>query len=299
MHRTQRSSHWILCCTLALGVLVINAPAWANDAPQSARLEPPPVKAAFTAEPITDGAIVSLSLGFGALSELVLGTGEIVPQQPQGTSKLLGLDRVALKLHDSKAGPISTVGVIAALGYAVSDVMATGFGESLQAGLVDGVLYAETLSLTWAATNIAKLAVRRPRPRAYQEQQRLYAKYGRDKAPNISETDAGMSFFSGHTAITAAVASTATYLAFARSPNTARPWITLGVGVGVTTFVAIERVRAGAHFPTDVIAAAMAGIGIGLLVPHLHREATSKGLPVWIGFGAESGGGQLSVVGAF
>ena len=41
--------------------------------------------------------------------------------------------------------------------------------------------------------------------------------------------------------------------------NVHRPWLTLGLGTALTTFVSVERVRAGAHFPTDVIAGAIAG----------------------------------------
>jgi hypothetical protein len=37
-----------------------------------------------------------------------------------------------------------------------------------------------------------------------------------------------------------------------------------------------ERVRAGEHFPTDVIAGSIAGAGIGLVVPHLHRTEDIK-----------------------
>ncbi len=55
---------------------------------------------------------------------------------------------------------------------------------------------------------------------------------------------------------------------------TLRPWITLAVGMLTTTLVDVGRVRAGVHFPTDVLAGTTAGIGIGVLVPHLHRTAS-------------------------
>jgi membrane-associated phospholipid phosphatase len=71
--------------------------------------------------------------------------------------------------------------------------------------------------------------------------------------------------------MTASIGATATYLAFARSPRTARPWITLALATALSTFVSVERVRAGKHFPTDVIAGSLAGAGVGIVVPHLHR----------------------------
>ena len=41
----------------------------------------------------------------------------------------------------------------------------------------------------------------------------------------------------------AAIGGTATYLAFVRSPHTARPWVTLAVASALTGFVSYERVR--------------------------------------------------------
>ena len=172
--------------------------------------------------------------------------------------------------------------------------------KSLQTALADGFMYAEALSFTVAMTNIVKMAVRRPRPNAY-----IAANaHPGDTSYTNSSTDSALSFFSGHAAITATVSATATYLAFARSPHNARPWITLLAGVGLTTFVSIERVRAGAHFPTDVIAGSIAGAGIGLVVPHLHRTADIKQRRIWVGFAPVHSyegerGGLLDVSGFF
>jgi undecaprenyl-diphosphatase len=167
-----------------------------------------------------------------------------------------------------------------------------------EAGLVDGVIYAETISVTWSLTNLAKIAFRRPRPTAYRERARLEALYGPDaEIPDITTTDSALSFFSGHASITSAVASTATYLAFSRSPHSVRPWVTLIVGALTTTLVDVGRVRAGYHFPTDVIAGTTAGIGIGVLVPHLHRAEDVTRRPIWIGVQPMPGGSSLLISG--
>jgi len=63
--------------------------------------------------------------------------------------------------------------------------------------------------------------------------------------------------------------------------------------------VSIERVRSGAHFPTDVMAGALGGIGTGLVVVHLHREDTVQQRPVWVGFAPIPGGGSASISGSF
>ncbi len=226
----------------------------------------------YAVDPVTDASIISVSLAFGAFSEIVLANGEILPQQPQDLSHLAFFDRSTIYRSDPWAGPISTYAVVATMAWGVVDPIATGVRDGAGPAVDLSVMYVETLSLAWAAANTAKLIVRRPRPRAYQEQRRLVELYGKDKAPNISETDYGISFFSGHTAMAAALSSTATYHAFVRDPDQARPWITAGAGAAITTLVAVERVRSGAHFPSDVVAAVFAGVGIGLLVPQLHRE---------------------------
>ena len=52
------------------------------------------------------------------------------------------------------------------------------------------------------------------------------------------------------------------------------PWI-LTAGVG--TLMAVGRVGAGAHFPTDVIVGAVAGLAIGITVPWLHQRGHEEG----------------------
>ena len=174
------------------------------------------------------------------------------------------------------------------------DPVLSGFREdSRRAALVDGIVYGETLAITWGLTNLAKVAVRRPRPNAYI----VAAQHRGDPTFDNADTDSSLSFFPGHASITATISATATYLAFARSPGTARPWITMGVGAALTTFVSVERVRGGAHFPTDVIAGAIAGAGIGVIVPHLHRSEELKQRRVWVGYTPESNAGGTVQVG--
>ncbi|MFS8068833.1 MAG: phosphatase PAP2 family protein [Byssovorax sp.] len=265
-------------------------------------LEPRPVYQPSTlggsrlqADPIADGAVLGIAAGFGILSDMIISTGELRPQQISptfSTSQLLGIDRIAVTQQvDPNARTLSNIGLYAALSYTLVDTIATGFREdSRQAALVDGIIYGEVLALTAGVTNLAKMAVRRPRPVAYIEA----AAHKNDPDYSNADTDSSLSFFSGHAANCGAVAGAATYLAFTRSPHSIRPWLTLAGGALLTTFVGYERVRAGAHFPTDVIA----GAGIGVLVAHLHREDTAKQRRVWIGFTPGLGtGGTLTLGG--
>jgi undecaprenyl-diphosphatase len=75
-----------------------------------------------------------------------------------------------------------------------------------------------------------------------------------------------------------------------------RPWLTLVGTVMLTSFVGYERVRAGEHFPTDVICGAVAGAGVGVLVPHLHRH-DQEAPPVWIGIAPVQNGATVSLTG--
>ena len=268
--------------------------------------EPKPTgRATFNVDPIADTAVIAVALGFAGVLELINSTGEIRPQQISKTfhrSQLIGIDRGAITATpDKSAGPISNAGLGLAAVFAVIDPVISGFREnSVQTGLVDAFLYAQTVSLTMAMTNMTKMAVRRPRPLAYVDAEA----HINDANYSNSSTDSTLSFFSGHAATTAAIGATATYLAFTRSPHTARPWITLGISAVVTTVVSIERVRAGKHFPTDVIAGSVAGAGIGVIVPHLHRSEDVEQRRVWVGFAPASTesvarGGVVQVSGFF
>ena len=263
----------------------------------------PSGRTTFDIDPVADSAMIAVSLGFAGTLELINSTGEIRPQQIAPNfhrSQLFFLDRPAIaQTPDPKAGGYSTVGLGAAVAFAFVDPILSGMREhSVQTGLADAFMYAESISFTLAMTNIVKMAVRRPRPIAYIDAE------AHQNEPNYTNTstDSALSFFSGHAAITATVSATASYLAFARAPHSARPWITLGVGTALTTFVSIERVRAGKHFPTDVIAGSIAGAGIGLVVPHLHRTDDIKQRRIWVGYtplGDGARGGLFDVSGVF
>jgi undecaprenyl-diphosphatase len=233
----------------------------------------------------------------------VLSTGEIQPQQISATfktSQLLGIDRGAIHQKlDSGANGRSNVGLYTAIALTLGDTVADIWREGKTAALVDAIMYVEAATNTQGATNLAKIAFRRPRPIAYIERNNYIAKGGDPATYNNADTDSALSFFSGHASAVSSLGAAATYIAFSRSPRSARPWITLGAGVLLTTFVSYERVRGGDHFPTDVIAGALAGTAVGALVVHLHREDSIESRPVWIGMSPIRDGGVLSASGHF
>lgn len=277
-----------------------------------AQADPPPEPLArgleqgqhFTLDPVSDGALTAGGFGFAFLLGEVLSTGEISPPAPSvGASSLISIDRVAVTQKiDPHASTYSNIGLYTAVAFAVADPLLSGLRDGTDALLVDAFMYAESGSLALTLTDVTKIAVRRPRPIDYINCPPVANSTGigtmPNPAPGCNSTDLGLSFFSGHAAGVAAIGATATYLAFVRSPHSPRPWITLGVATALTAFVSYERVRAGEHFPTDVIAGSMAGATIGVLVPHLHRHGQEPP-PVWVGVSPAPGGGSLSVTGSF
>ncbi|MGA3121675.1 MAG: phosphatase PAP2 family protein [Polyangiaceae bacterium] len=265
-----------------------------------ARADPPPLEEGqhFSLDPISDGVMTVTGFGFAGLLGLVLGTGEIKPPLPTASvSQLLFFDRIAVtQTIDPHAATYSNIGLYTAIGFAVVDPVLSGFRDGTDALLVDAFMYAESGSLALTLTDITKIAVRRPRPIDYKN---CELTNGATTIPaSCNSTDLGLSFFSGHAAAVSAIGATATYLAFVRAPRSPRPWITLGIATALTAFVSYERVRAGEHFPSDVIAGSLAGAAVGLLVPHLHRHR-AEAPAVWVGVAPAPGGGSLTVQGRF
>jgi membrane-associated phospholipid phosphatase len=272
-------------CVASLAVPLLLAPvsARADDLPRQADQH-------FTIDPVSDIVLTGAGAGVSTLLSLILSTGEIkpLPVTAGDASRLLSIDRIAVtQTIDPHAALYSDIGLYSSVGFAVLDSLLSSQRDGWDAALVDAVMYAESISLTEALTDITKIAVRRPRPIDY-----INCGGTAPSATCGSSTDLELSFFSGHAATVGDITATATYLAFVRSPHTARPWITLGVGTALTAFVSYERVRSGNHFPTDVIAGAMAGAAIGVLVPHLHRHP-GEAPPVWIGLTPVPHGGAV------
>lgn len=257
----------------------------------------------FVVDPVMDGGAMAVGVTFGLLSGAILGTGEVRPQQISPSfrpGQLLKIDRGALRQSiDPNARTLSNVGLGALAGYALLDTVLDGFRTGPNSSLVDAVMYVEAVAITQGMTNLAKIAFRRPRPIAYMEREEAI-RNGADPATyQNAETDSALSFFSGHASQAAALAATATYIAFRRAPGTPRPWLTLLGGTALTAFVGYERVRSGAHFPTDVFAGALAGAAVGALVVHLHRAEPKEQRPLWFGAAPRSDGGSVSLTGLF
>ncbi|MEF8816326.1 MAG: phosphatase PAP2 family protein [Salinibacter sp.] len=118
-----------------------------------------------------------------------------------------------------------------------------------------------TQGLTYGLVVGAKHAVGRARPYVHWP---LEARADRHSPP--APGDAHLSFPSGHASLSAALV-TSWGLSFPR-------WYVVAPGALWALGVALSRVHLGVHYPSDVLAGAVLGIGVGLLVHQLRHAVT-------------------------
>lgn len=186
------------------------------------------------------------------------------------------LDRTVLGNHNHAAKIVSDVGYItlAAAPFVLDlgDALlqrardpSAGRSRHLRAWGKDAVVLLEVLVVDGALTNLVKFAVRRPRPYSYDPDTTV---------GDPTAEEARLSFFSGHTSTTFALATAYAYLFQVRHPRSrwvAPVWV---LGLSLASVTGVARVEAGKHFWTDVLAGAAVGAAVGLLVPVLHRNRT-------------------------
>ncbi|MBN1466404.1 phosphatase PAP2 family protein [candidate division KSB1 bacterium] len=128
-------------------------------------------------------------------------------------------------------------------------------------------LYLETLAVAGVLTELTKVTVQRIRPWVYNEEVPLEKKEG---------VEAKKSFFSGHTSASfAGTVFVAKVFSDFHPDSKWTPYIWAG-SLSLASAVAYWRVRAGRHFPTDVIAAAFVSGAVAYFIPELHKRENSN-----------------------
>jgi len=231
---------------LAAGVAAV--PAAGADAPDLYRLDP------AVDLPVTLAALTVAGLPYAL-------PGLITPRCPCDPAEVNRLDRFAIGHHDERAAVASdvTAGLAMVLPPA-ADALRLGLGPALRDDL--GV-FVETLSVNAALVENTKYLTRRPLPLTYE-----------GRPDYVGSARGYRSFYSGHTSTVAAALTAAAWTVRRRDGERVWPWIAAALA---TASVAVERVAAGRHFPTDVGVGAAAGFAVGTAVPWLHLRR--GGLP--------------------
>jgi membrane-associated phospholipid phosphatase len=156
------------------------------------------------------------------------------------------------------------------------------FSETRQDIPEIALLYIETYLLTSGTTGVLKDAVGRKRPYLYNS--------SLSKEERTQGDRNWKSFPSGHTtsAFAGAVFTSLVFSDYFPDSNWKIPvWSTC---VAAASLVAYLRVRAGMHFPTDVIAGGAIGASGAVLIPYLHRKNGERtALLIGPGIGGENG----------
>jgi len=168
-------------------------------------------------------------------------------------------DRVATRQWSLPAHRTSNVLFGLALGAALTASIVNQRGEL---PLLPVAIIAESALLSVGLTNTAKELVRRPRP--YLSNPNVPP-----SAHNTGEDH--VSFWSGHTANIAAITfSSASMVQRSDASSTMKTATWIGAALAPAA-MGYLRVRAGRHFPTDVLTGYAVGALVGLAVPYFHR----------------------------
>ncbi|MEL6671909.1 MAG: phosphatase PAP2 family protein [Bacteroidota bacterium] len=180
-------------------------------------------------------------------------------------------DRIAIDLRSSTASEASDYTGYLAWGLMLSTYAFKGVRKEWK---IHTVMLWESLMVTETFTSLTKSLIRRPRPYVYQPDRPVESK----QRPNDRH-----SFISGHTSSSAAAGFYFAQIFHDHFPDSKwriPVWI---LGAGVPAVTGFLRVRAGKHFPSDVIAGYLVGGLVGMAVPRLHSWENRSGLSLQVG----------------
>ncbi len=119
--------------------------------------------------------------------------------------------------------------------------------------------FTQNLWITGNTVQLVKILVQRSRPYTNASGYQFTGK-----------KDDNYSFFSGHSAITAAAATTALMYALRNNQTNTVKYLAYGAGVA-SLATATLRISAGKHYPSDVLTGLLIGTGISIFNTQLHR----------------------------
>ncbi len=131
-----------------------------------------------------------------------------------------------------------------------------------------GVMYAESVLVSYGAKSLAKAFVNRARPYMY---------YDNRPMDLVNEGDWNDSFMSGHSTLAFTGASFLSYVFSKYFGDSPLKYVVTAASYTVAATTAVLRVAGENHFLTDVLAGAVVGTASGFLVPWLHSFASDSG----------------------
>ena len=140
------------------------------------------------------------------------------------------------------------------------------FHARLSETLTVATMFVESYFFLKGITYITKSTVGRKRPFVYNADLSVEERYA------LGSESVFFSFYSGHTA---AAFCAATFLSKVMNDihgNSVWTRLLWGSSLTLAALTGYARVKAGMHFPTDVIVGAAVGFAIGYLVPTLHKK---------------------------
>lgn len=204
-------------------------------------------------------AALSLSALGAQLVPYAAARALIKKKSPGPQSHVNGIDRAVIGLNSPTADHISIAGTALAVAAPLIVDWFDAHGE-LASWLEDALVLGEAIAIDGLVNTIVKYAVRRPLPVVYAGQ-----------APQLRDRPRGYrAFFSGHVSAVASLVTSGAMAVRLRHPRAMWQWIGAGALVAV---VAVGRMLAGKHFPTDVIVGAVVGSGSAVASSFQHRRS--------------------------
>jgi membrane-associated phospholipid phosphatase len=173
--------------------------------------------------------------------------------------KINGLDRIATLQTSEKARLASDVtlrmALLLPLGLLAESNSRDNYG-------VVSLMWLETLLINNGITRLVKIGARRSRPYAYNPMTGEELKI---------DPEARLSFFSGHASNAAAMSFFTAQTLIQNRPDMKNKGVVWASAVSLPALTALLRVKAGKHFPSDVLIGYGISALIGVVVPNLHR----------------------------
>lgn len=281
-----------------LAALLLSSPAVASDAEPVPEVMPAPAEGPVRPAPLRYDLAVDVPVAAGATvawftsellkSHLAPSACRWCSRASDGSDTLNGFDRsVRNGLRWSTPGAADTASNVTAFALAPLaalglDTLASSHDGAVGNAPVDGLLIAEATALAVDLNQAVKFAVGRERPF-------VHALAPVDKGKTAHPSDNNLSFYSGHTNLAFALATSSGTLASMRGYRwSPAVWVT---GLTIASATGYLRIAADKHYASDVLVGAVVGSAVGVAVPwYFHRAAGRAGAPVVSGgWDGESG----------